>query len=213
MAAMDRRKLASPYFLQVSDISFASTAIGHATAGRTAESTWAKGDNVIFSGQLQHILVFALLGFDVSGVSIGEKFQLVPARDFRNLSPSQDITVISLDPAEDEGIVVDADVTFLDNLTGGYRRSWDEVQGIVIGVDGAATKEYWHGSLLTVLAYSLQYPAAGTAPIYTDHNFALFSKNGGMNFSTIDLLSDSAGPVELEKAHLRLGEFILNVAP
>ena len=56
---MDRRKLNSKYYLVVEDISFASTAIGDATNGRSATTAWAAQDEVTFKGTLAEILIFA----------------------------------------------------------------------------------------------------------------------------------------------------------
>ncbi|MBE7473153.1 MAG: hypothetical protein DPW09_39070 [Anaerolineae bacterium] len=212
MASMDRRKLQSKFYLMVDHISFASTAIGAATNGRTAATAWAKDANVVFVGELRHILIFALMAFDVAAVAVNEQFRLVSERKFQNLLANNDLSIISLDPTEGEGIVVDEDVLFLENLTNQYRREWDLVSGLIVEDDTAGTKEYFSGSTLATLAYGLQYKAGGTAPIYAATNFGFFDISGsGNGLSVVDLLGPS-GPVELDKAHVTLGNLVLSAS-
>lgn len=205
---MDRRKLLTKYYLMVDQISFASTAIGAAANGRTAVTTWAQDANVVFKGDLRHILIFALMAFDVASVAVNEQFRLVPEQKFQNLAPDQDITVIDLDPTEAEGIVIDDDVTFLENLTNIYRRDWDEVSGLIVE-DGLGVKTFYSGSTLAALAYGLQYAAAGVAPLYAATNFSFFDRAAAGNGVTIADLLGTSGPVELEKGHITLGHIIL----
>lgn len=212
MASMDRRKLQSKFYLMVDHISFASTAIGAATNGRTAATAWTKDTNVVFVGELRHILIFALMAFDVAAVAVLEQFRLVSERKFQNLLAANDLTIINLDPTEGEGIVVDEDVLFLENLTNNYRREWDLVSGLIVEADAAGTKEYFSGSTLATLAYGLQFKTGGTAPIYAATNFGFFDISGaGNGLSVVDLLGPS-GPVELDKAHVTLGNLILSAA-
>lgn len=212
MASMDRRKLQSKFYLMVDHITFASTAIGAATNGRTATTAWAKDANVVFTGELRHILIFALMAFDVAAVAINEQFRLVSERKFQNLLATNDVQVINLDPTEGEGIVEDEDVLFLENLTNNYRREWDTVSGLIVEDETAGTREYYSGSTLATLAYGLQYAAAGTAPIYAATNFGFFDVSAvGNGLSVVDLLGPS-GPVELDKAHVSLGNLVLSAS-
>jgi hypothetical protein len=212
MASKDRRKLSSKFYLMVDRISFASTAIGAATNGRSAATAWAKDTNVVFVGELRHILIFALMAFDVAAVAVNEQFRLVSERKFQNLLPTNDLTIINLDPTEGEGIVVDEDVLFLENLTNNYRREWDTVSGLIVEDDAAGTKEYFTGSTLTTLAYGLQYADAATAPVYSMANFGFFDASAiGNGLSVVDLLGPS-GPVELDKAHVTLGNLVLSAS-
>jgi hypothetical protein len=208
---MDRRKLQSKFYLMVDHISFASTAIGAATNGRTAATAWAQDANVVFVGELRHILTFALMAFDVASVAVNEQFRLVSERKFQNLAATNDVSIISLDPTEGEGIVTDADVLFLENLTNSYRREWDTVSGLIVEAD-AGGKEYFTASTLATLAYGLQFKAGGTAPIYAATNFGFFDHSAaGNGLSVVDLLGPS-GPVELDKAHVTLGNIVLSAS-
>ena len=212
MATMDRRKLLSKFYLVVDQISFPSTAIGALTGGRAAATPWAKDDNVVFVGELRHILIFGLLAFDVASVAINENFRLVGERKFQNLKATNDITIINLDPLEGEGVVLDEDVLFLENLTNNYRREWDAVTGLIIEADPGGTKEFFTGSTLAALAYGLQFAALGTAPIYANTNFGFFEQSGGSNgLSIVDILGPS-GPIELDKAHVTLANLILSAS-
>lgn len=209
MASMDRRKLMSRFYLMVDRITFPSTQIGALANGRTAATAWAKDQNLVFEGELRHILIFALMAFDVASVAIGEQFRVVAQQKFQNLRPANDIGIISLDPTEGEGIVTDDDVLFLENLTNNYRREWDTVSGLIVEDDAAGTKEYFSGSTLATLSYGLQFKAGGTAPIYATTNFGFFDGSAsGAGLAISDLLGTN-GPVELEKAHLTLGNLIL----
>ncbi|MBE7474303.1 MAG: hypothetical protein HS114_34670 [Anaerolineales bacterium] len=212
MASMDRRKLQSKFYLMVDHISFASTAIGAATNGRTAATAWAKDANVVFVGELRHILIFALMAFDIAAVAVNEQFRLVSERKFQNLLAANDLSIIDLDPTAGEGIVVDEDVLFLENLTNNYRREWDLVSGLIVEDDALGTKEYFSGSTLATLAYGLQYKTGGTVPIYAATNFGFFDISGaGNGLSVVDLLGPS-GPVELDKAHVTLGNLVLSAS-
>ncbi len=212
MASMDRRKLMSKFYLMVDRISFASTAIGAATNGRTSTTAWAADSNVVFVGELRHILVFALMAFDVAAVAVNEQFRLVSEQKFQNLKPTNDVTIINLDPTEGEGIVVDEDLIFLENLTNNYRREWEVVSGIIVEDDVTKAKEYFSGSTLAALAYGLQYKTGGTAPIYAATNFGFFDQSAaGVGLSVVDLLG-TTGPVELDKAHITLGNIILSAS-
>ncbi|GIK43792.1 MAG: hypothetical protein BroJett011_76250 [Chloroflexota bacterium] len=212
MASMDRRKLQSKFYLMVDHISFASTEIGALTNGRTAVTTWAKDTNVVFVGELRHILIFALMAFDVAAVAVLEQFRLVSERKFQNLLATNDLTIIDLNPTAGEGIVEDEDVLFLENLTNNYRREWDMLSGLIVEDDATGAKEYFSGSTLAALAYGLQYKAAGTAPLYVATNFGFFDISGaGNGLSVVDLLGPS-GPVELDKAHVTLGNLVLSAS-
>jgi hypothetical protein len=212
MASMDRRKLLSSFYLMVDQISFASTEIGAAVNGRTAVTAWAKDDNVVFVGELRHILIFALLAFDVAAVAVNEQFRLVSERKFQNLRATNDISIINLDPTEGEGIVVDEDVLFLENLTHTYRREWDTQSGLIVEADPGGNKEYCIGTTLAALAYGLQFATAGTGPIYVTTNFGFFDHAAaGNGLNVVDLLGP-AGPVELDKAHLTLGNIVLSAS-
>jgi hypothetical protein len=209
---MDRRKLLSKFYLMVDHITFPSTKIGAETNGRAANTVWAQDTNLVFVGELRHILIFALMAFDVASVAVLEQFRLVSERKFQNLKATQDITVIDLNPTAGEGIVEDADVLFLENLTNNYRRDWDIQSGIIVENEATGAKEYYSGSLLAALAYGLQFKQGGTAPVYTDTNFGLFEQSAaGNGLSVIDLLGAS-GPVELEKAHTTLGNLVLGAS-
>lgn len=212
MASMDRRKLLSRFYLMVDHITFASTAIGAATNGRSAATAWAKDSNVVFVGELRHLLIFALMAFDCASVAVNEQFRLVSEQKFQNLLPTNDISIINLDPTKGEGVVTDEDVLFLENLTKNYRREWDTQSGLIIEDDTAKTKEFYSGSTLAALAYGLQFKTGGTAPIYASANFGFFDQSAaGIGLTVVDLLGPT-GPVELEKAHLTLGNLILNAS-
>lgn len=212
MASMDRRKLQSKFYLMVDHISFASTEIGATLNGRTAATAWAKDTNVVFVGELRHILIFALMAFDVAAVAVLEQFRLVSERKFQNLLATNDLTIIDLDPTAGEGIVEDEDVLFLENLTNNYRREWDTISGLIVEDDALGTKEFFSGSTLAALAYGLQFAAAGTAPLYVATNFGFFDIAGaGNGLSVVDLLGPS-GPVELDKAHVTMGNLILSAS-
>jgi hypothetical protein len=211
MSAMDRRKLQSKFYLMVDQISFASTAIGLAVGGRAAATPWLKDDNVIFVGELRHILVFGLMAFDVASVAVNEQFRLVSERKFQNLAAANDIAIIDLDPTEGEGVVVDEDILFLENLTNNYRREWDQRAGLIFE-DTLGVKEYYYGTTLAALAYGLQYAAGGTDPIYVDTNFGFFDQSASGNGLTVADLFGVSGPIELEKAHITLGNLILNAS-
>jgi hypothetical protein len=209
---MDRRKLLSKFYLMVDHISFPSTQIGDTANGRAAATTWAKDANQVFVGELRHILIFALTAFDVASVAVNEQFRLVSERKFQNLKADQNIGIINLDPTAGEGIVTDEDVLFLENLTNNYRREWDTVSGLIVEDEVNGTKEYYSGSLLAALAIGLQFKNGGTAPVYSDTNFGLFEQSAaGNGLSVIDLLG-SSGPVEVQKAHLTLGNLILGAS-
>jgi hypothetical protein len=148
---------------------------------RTAASTWAADSNVVFVGELRHILVFALMAFDVAAVAVNEQFRLVSEQKFQNLAATNDVTIINLDPTEGEGIVVDEDLLFLENLTKNYRREWDVVSGLIVEDDVTKAKEYFSATTLAALAYGLQYKAAEAAPIYVATNFGFFDMSAAGN--------------------------------
>ena len=212
MASMDRRKLQSKFYLMVDHISFASSEIGATLNGRTASTAWAKDTNVVFVGELRHILIFALMAFDVAAVAVLEQFRLVSERKFQNLLATNDVKIIDLDPTAGEGIVEDEDVLFLENLTNSYRREWDTVSGLIVEDDTTGAKEFFSGSTLAALAYGLQYKTGGTAPLYAATNFGFFDISGaGNGLSVVDILGPS-GPVELDKAHVTLGNLVLSAS-
>lgn len=216
MAIMDKRKLLSNYYLMVNDITFASDAIGAAAPdGRSAATTWAAQANVVFKGQLRHLLIFALMAFDINPNSLTspEKFTIVPERKFQNVGvPSPGgVEVIDLDPTTStEGIVLAADVTFLEQITNSYRQPWDESVGIVAEDHAVpATKAYYYGSRLGVLAYGLQYSAT-PALVYTEQDFAFFDRGVMSSYGVvIDDLLGANGPAELSRAHISLGNLVL----
>ena len=104
MASMDKRKLEQVYYMTVENITFASDAIGAAMGtGRSATTTWAQDGEVVFKGKLKHLLVFALMAFDVASVAIHETFSIVPEREFvnvPNLGARGIVDVVSLDPLD-----------------------------------------------------------------------------------------------------------------
>lgn len=215
MAIMNRRKLLSNHMLMIDGITFASTAIGHATGGRSAETAWAEGANVIFKGQLRHILIFGLMAFDVNPASLTspERFTVIPESKFYNVgSPSPaGVEIINIDPdTSTEGIVLPADVSFLELVTRNYRDSWDETIGVIAEDHNVpTTKEFYYATRLAVLAYGLQYSDT-PAPVYTEQDFAFFDRDtiGNYGVAVNDLLGAS-GPVEIAKAHVSIGNLIL----
>jgi hypothetical protein len=214
MPIMDRRKLLANYYMIVEGISFASDAIGAAVGGRTAQTVWAEGANLIFKGQLRHHLIFALMAFDIVPTSLvsPERFSLIPERKFNNpgTPDPKGVQIVDIDPAtSQEGIVTLDDVAFLDEVTGLYRYSWDESVGIVAENRlTPATKNLYYGSRLATLAYGLQYSDT-PAPIYTEFDFAFFDRNSVGSYITLDDILGSNGPTELERAHVSLGNLIL----
>lgn len=212
MATMDRRKLHAKYYLIVDQISFASTEIGALVAGRVAATPWAKNDNVVFVGELRHILLFSLMAFDVAAVAINEQFRLVGDRKFHNMAADNDVAIIALDPTLGEGIVLDEDVLFLENLTDNYKAEWDARSGLIVEAALAGTKEFYVGSVLAVLAYAMQMAPSGTGLIYTETNFGFYDQSAaGLGLSAVDLLGPQ-GPIEIEKAHITLGSIVLGAS-
>ncbi len=212
MASMDRRKLMSKFYLMVDRITFPSTAIGDATGGRSATTPWDVDTNVVFWGDLRHILIFALMSFDVASVAVNEQFRLVSEHKFQNLKPANDISIIDLDPVAGEGIVTDDDVLFMENLTKQYRREWDAMSGLIVEDDITKTKEYFSGSTLAALAYGMQFKTALSTPVYEGANFGFFEQSAaGLGLTVVDMMGPS-GPVELEKAHLTLGNLVLSAS-
>ena len=209
---IDRKKLDRLFYLTVENISFASTAIGHATAGRTAATDWAANDEVVFKGKLKEILSFALMAFSVNQTAIVETFDIVDAAkyvDVPNLTTSDIVTAISLSPEDNEGIVLANDLTFMQNLTNNWRLGWTETRNIRLEEKADPTdKLLYRGSVLEALAYALQYPDAGTAPVYTLYNIAL--SEVGLNKGVAwEAITGANGPVELEPAHITLANMIL----
>jgi len=210
---MDKRKLESVYYMTVKDITFASDAIGAASGtGRSATTTWDADQTVVFKGKLKHILNFAVMAFDVASVAINELFTLTPERDFVNMPTPGDVGVINLDPAEGEGIVVDADMTFLNDFTNGYRLGWDDRYNLVVEEKADSTNlALYAASVLEGFIYAMQYHSTGDAPVYTLYDFAMSKAGTGYNkgVSYIDI-DGTQGPVEIEKAHVTLANAILN---
>jgi hypothetical protein len=213
---MDRRKLEQLYYLIVENISFASDEIGDPTNGRTSLTAWVQDAEVIFRGKLKHILVFALMAFDVAQVAVNELFTIVPEREFlnvENLGAVDIVDVISLDPADGQGIVLDNDLTFMAHLTNNFRFGWSDVKNIIIQQKAVPTnKSLYKGTVLESLAYAYQIHTTGNAVVYTLHDFALSDPAKQLNKGVQWLdINGSSGPVELEKAHVTLGNMILGV--
>jgi hypothetical protein len=216
MTVFNRRQLEKVHVLLVNDISFASDAIGAASGvGRAAETDWIATDNVVFKGPLKDILIFALMAFSGSSVSVAENFEIVPIEkwvDVPNLTSTDIVTAISLDPADGEGIVLANDVTFLTNLTNNFRLAPSTVKRVIVEEKAdASNKILYQGSVLEALAYALQYQDQGTAPIYTLFEVALMDA-GGMNVGVIyDPISGANGPVEYEPYLLKIANAVLSV--
>jgi len=210
MTAMNKRKLDTDYLLIVENISFASTEIGHATLGRTATTPWSAAAEVVFKGKLKHILIFAVMAFDVSTTSVNELFTLIPASDYTdvdNLTAADIVDVIDLDPTAGENIVLANDITFLENLTNNYRFGWDDAKNLILQEKAVVTnKPLFSGTPLQALCYAMQ---VSTAVIYTLWEFALLTPalNQGATYPT---LTGANGPTELEVAHTTLAGLILN---
>ena len=215
---IDRRLLETDFYLTIQDITFASDAIGDANNGRSAASaSWAQDATVVFKGKLKHILIFALMAFDVASVAINEKFDLAPARKFKNLqnlTPDDVVEVVSLDPADGEEIVLDDDLAFLVAITNNYRCAWTDRKNIVLELKADPTDvTLYRGTVLEALAYALQVHADQGAVVYTLFDFALSDVGGGVSkgMSYIEL-SGTSGPVEYEKGHVTLANLLLSVA-
>lgn len=209
---MDKRKLLSNYYMIVRNITFASDAIGFAAPdGRSADTAWDEGDIVIFRGQLRHLLIFGLMAFDINPASLTspEDFSVIPESKYVDSANPAGVRVIDLNPATSaEGIVLLEDVTFLEEITGKYRHSWDDSVGIVVESKSDPTdKTLYHGTRLAALAYGLQYQdSEEPAVLYSSLDFAFFDRS---NVSGLDNIHGSNGPIELSKAHLSIGHLIL----
>ncbi len=213
MAAMDKKNLERVFYMVVSDISHASTEVGDATNGRTATTAWAKDDEVIFKGKLKHLLNFAVMAFDVASVAVLETFNIVSERDYvgvENLGAADIPNVIDIDPAQGEGIVVDEDMTFLYNLTGGFRSNWDDTKNIVLQEKAVpANKILYRGSILQAYCYAMQ--VSGTAPVYELYDFGLIDASSSVNQGVdYPLLDSTDGPLEYEKALVTLANLVLS---
>jgi hypothetical protein len=213
--AINRRLLESNFSLTVQDITFPSTQIGDAVSGRAADTAWALNDTVVFKGKLKHILIFALMAFDVASVAINEKFELVGERKFlnvENLTGADIVGVIDLDPTAGEGIVLADDVTYLDKLTNNYRLGFTDQKNIIAELKSdPTTKVLYRGTVLEALAYSLQVHATLNEVVYTLFDFALMDVAAGVSKGMDYLaISGNLGPIELEPAHTTLANLILS---
>jgi hypothetical protein len=214
---MDRRKLFKEFYLVIENITFASDAIGAAAGtGRTADTAWAANAEVIFKGQLRHILTFGLMAFSVNDVAIVEDYSIVPDADFlnvMNLGALDLVDIISLDPADGEGIVVADDLTFLQNLTNNYRANWSDTKAVIRQEKADATnKAFFRGTVLETLAYAYQFDQVDGAPVYTLYNLGLAEYGAQLNKGvTWPPITGASGPVELEPAHVTLGNILLGV--
>jgi len=138
----------------------------------------------------------------------------VPASQFQNiqnLAADDIVQVVSLDPTDGVGIVLDDDVTFLERVTNNYRFGWSDKKKFALELkDDPGAINLYRGSILEMLCYMLQNHATLNSIIYTLYDLAMMDE-GGANIGTtyVDLLS-TAGPVELEKAHITLANTILN---
>lgn len=212
---INKRQLETPYVLTVQEITFASDAIGKTGAGgRTSTVAWAQNDTVIFTGKLKHILLFGIIAFDVSQVAILEKFTLTPATQFaniQNLAAQNIVQVVSLDPANGAGIVLDNDVTFLERITNNYRFNWSDRKRFALELKSdAGNIQLYAASVLEMLCYMLQNHATLNDLIYTLYDLAIIDESAGTNIGvTYTELTSTAGPVEIEKAHVTLANTVL----
>jgi hypothetical protein len=215
MTQFNKRQLENVYYLTVQDITFASTAIGDPTNGRSAATAWSQDDTVVFKGKLKHILTFALMAFDVASVAVNELFEIVPEREFlnvQNLSAADIVEVIDLDPTQGEGIVVDDDMTFLTNITNNFRLGPNDMKNVVVEEKAApANKALYKSSVINAIAYAFQVHQTGNAVTYTLFDFALMDVAAGVTKGVeyVDI-DGSLGPVELDKAHSSLASLVLS---
>lgn len=203
---IDRRKLKLPYKMIIEGATFPSDALAGGT--RESETAWVADDNIVVEGTLEQLLVFALMNFDVQSVQIAEKFDIVSARRFRNLSAAQNISVVSVDPTVDPGPVTAADLTFVANLTNNYRYDWNQQVTLVVET-AAGEKTFYKGSVLAALCYALQYDGTA-APIYVNSNFALYDGGVPMGVTVLNLHDANQAPVQLHAAHIKLAQRILD---
>ncbi len=211
---MDRRKLNSKYYLVVEDISFASTAIGDATNGRSATTAWAAQDEVTYKGTLAEILIFAMMAFDINGTQVLEKYRIVDERSYKgvkNLAEGDVPTIIDLDVLGAENIIVTDDITFLTNLTDNFRESENEAKHVVLEKKDASGTSYYQATIKELLAYLFKWEDGGTAQLYTLLNVGLLDVSSGVNMGvSYPNLSDSTlGPVEFATGRVTLASQIL----
>lgn len=210
MTTMDKRKLNRDYYLIVDNISFESDEIGHDSLGRSADTSWDPAYPVVFKGKLKHILIFAVMSFEVTTTAVTEIFTIIPATDYLgvpNLGAGDIVSVIDLDPAAAEGIVDADDVTFLENITNNYRFGWDDPKNIVVEEKAVPeNKALYSGTPLQAFCYAMQF---STVPIYTLWDFSLLKPalNQGVTYNT---LTGASGPAELEVGHVTLATLILD---
>ena len=187
--------LTQQYQLAIEDITFASTEIGHATAGRSATTVWSATDDVIFRGELKSVLIFALMAFDLDGLNVLEKFTLIPTKeivDVSNLTISDIPGVVELDPVGLEGIVTAEDVTFLDNLITGQGK-WNAVFDFILQdkATGLVNQQYY-GEVLQILCAFLRFDEVtpgSEVPLYTLENISMSSRRStkvGTTWNAID---------------------------
>ena len=116
--AINRRALKSNVVLTVKDITFPPS----------AGADWAAGDEVVFTGTLEEVLVFGVKFFDVFTTLIREDYQIVWERNWQDMV-SYPITPVVLLGATH---VLPAEVTLVDLVTNGYRRDFGGGAGIVL---------------------------------------------------------------------------------
>lgn len=215
MSVFNRRNLEQLYYMTVQNILFASDAIGAASGtGRSADSAaWIATDEVVFSGKLKHHLIFAVMAFQGSTVSISETFDIVPAREFlnvQNLTPTDIVDVVSLDPDDGEGIVTADDVTFLANFTNNFRLSPTTEKVMIMSAKADQTKTIYQGSVLEHLCYLLQFDSVGDAPVYTLQDVALKDVPGSKIGTIYDDIASNNGPTEFEQYLVSIANYILS---
>ncbi len=210
---MDHRKMQTKYRLEVEAITFANDAIGAASpSGRTASSAWAASDKVLFKGTLEQILIFSVMAFSVSDTAILETFDVTPEREYKdveNLTSTDIVTTIDLDPAAAEGIILQADLDFISNLTNQYRMSWSDKRYQVWEEKAdPANKTFLNGSMVEAMCYAYQVHSTDLGVMYTLYNIALLDptvKKG----TQWDEISSTYGPVDYSPGHAILANTIL----
>ncbi len=204
-----QRKLRSMAYMAVDNITFDYDDIGRTGTYRRTDSmnTWTAGDNVVFYGQVQELMLFALFTFAIVDNSITERFTLTPASEFKNSL----VDIFDISITEGSGVVTSQDVDNLVTVTDNYRKkSTDKI--IAISEDpGTGVKVYYEGTVLEWLAYSQQ--AATTGPIYTEIDFALLTKakSASSGLRTVEIADSENGPTEFVPALTRLGNIFLNM--
>lgn len=204
---INRKQLQTNYILTVENITVASTGLA---GGRTAVTPWAANAEVMFKGQLQHILMFAIANFSVNGASIAETFHLVSAKSYQaveNLTSVDVPALIDLDPTEAEGIILAEDVTFLQNLSNNYRLDWN--QASKINLQEKATPTTWlfyRATLLQLFCFAMQDRAGDL--VRSLYEIGVLPTGTLVGVDYVDILS-SSGPVELEQGHVNLANVIL----